>query len=137
MGRDIWFINLKEWNVNSIEKNKQAYRFGLLAIALVLGFGGLTSTGAFQTGQSRRSLSSVKPGALPAGNQAITHDAALYERIKQLDLERAPTPSFDDELARLSSQESRHREKLPGLAGHPRLSSAVKRLSAGPYRVRR
>lgn len=112
--------------MEAIAKNKLAYRSGLLALALVVGF---TSTGAFNSGPSRRSLSSVKPG--------ITHDAALYERIKQLDLERAPTPSFDDELARLSSQESRHREKLPGLAGHPRLSSAVKRLSAGPYRVRR
>ncbi len=126
MGRDARLSTSKEWNVNSIVKNKQAYRFGLLALALVLG---LTSTGAFHSQDTRRGLSSVKPG--------ITHDAALYERIKQLDLERAPTPSFDDELARLSSQESRHREKLPGLAGHPRLSSAVKRLSAGPYRVRR
>jgi hypothetical protein len=81
-----------------------------------------------------RALSSL---SAPRTGMKITRDAALYDQIKQLDLERAAEPSFEDELSRLSSQEGRYKEKLPGLAAHPRLKSAVKRLSAGPYRARR
>lgn len=87
--------------------------------------------------QGSRALSSLSASNSGHSGMRITRDAALYDKIKQLDLERAAEPSFEDELSRLSSQEGRYKEKLPGLAAHPRLKSAVKRLSAGPYRARR
>ncbi|MFN7686049.1 MAG: hypothetical protein ACK5QT_11635 [Oligoflexia bacterium] len=84
----------------------------------------------------KRSLSSLSSGHSADTGSRITRDAALYDRIKQLDLHRSPTPSFDDELSRLAAQESRYHEKLPGLSGHPRLRSVVKRVSAGSYSAR-
>lgn len=95
-------------------------------LALSAGFLSFAQVGVQTT--STRAISSVSdPGR-------ITRDAALYDRIKQLDLRKVPQPSFEDDLSRLSSQESRYREKLPGLAGHPRLQGPIKRLSAGTYR---
>ena len=97
------------------------------ALALVLTASGFVP-GAASPG---RSLSSIEARHAPGSR--ITRDAALYDRVRQLDLKRLPDPSFEDDLSALSRQEAHHHEKLPGLAGHSRLSPVVKRLSAGPY----
>jgi hypothetical protein len=111
------------WNVK-FNRNWTAFGSALALAASVSGF-------MPGNGSAGRSLSSIEPRHAP-GSQ-ITRDAALYERVRQLDLKKVPEPSFEDDLSALSRQESRHHEKLPGMAGHGRLRPVVKRLSAGPY----
>jgi hypothetical protein len=123
----------QEWNVK-IQLKWAAFGSGLALVLSATGF--IPGMGQGLSSSSlKRSLSSVRTES--STGMKITRDAALYDRIKQLDLERTPAPSFEDDLSRLSSQESRHHEKLPGLASHPRLKSVVKRLSAGPYAAKR
>ena len=71
-------------------------------------------------------------GSVPS--HRITDDTALYQRLSEIRAPRENKPNFDSDISRLSSVESRYKENLPSLAGHPRLRAPIERVSAQKYR---
>lgn len=70
------------------------------------------------------------PTALP--NQ-ITDDTALYQKLSEIKARKESNPTFDSDIAKLSSSESRYAENLPILAKSPRLRTPMERIAKTKY----
>ena len=63
----------------------------------------------------------------------ITDDTAIYQKLSEIKVPREASPNFDSDIQRLSSLETRYREKPP-LAQNPRLRAPLNRVAKKPYR---
>ncbi len=64
---------------------------------------------------------------------AVTDDTALYQRLSEIHIKKELKLNFDSDIQQLARLEGRYQEKLPSLAQHPRLKSAMQRISQSKY----
>ena len=70
--------------------------------------------------------------SIAMGSMRVTDDTAIYQRMSEIRVARESRPNFDEDIARLSSAESRYRERLP-VARDSRVASPMKRISNQSY----
>jgi hypothetical protein len=76
---------------------------------------------------------SMSKAAVPLKSR-VTDDTAIYQKLSEIKVRKQMKVDFDSDLSRLSSLESRYRERLPSLANHPQMRAAMKRISQQRYR---
>jgi hypothetical protein len=93
--------------------------FGLLI--LLIGFGLVVDASA-----------AVRKASIPSH---VTDDTVIHQELREIDTKRSKKPNFDRSISKLSSLESRYRERLPlDLERHPRLKGPVNRVQKRAYR---
>ncbi|MCC7440558.1 MAG: hypothetical protein IT285_02930 [Bdellovibrionales bacterium] len=75
----------------------------------------------------------VAMGSVPKN---ITDDTALYQGLSEIQAQKTRDLNFDGDIARLTSLESRYRERLPSLYGRDRLQGPMKRIQGQRYQYR-
>jgi len=75
---------------------------------------------------------SIAMGAVP-GKGRVTDDTVIYQNLSEIRVKREGHISFDKDIARLASLESKYRENLPA-ARDARIASPMKRISKQQYR---
>lgn len=117
---------------------REGYSLGVLGLAAVLAsvLASVLVHGSKASWASVSRDSGVGPRSL-VPREEIRRNRQLSDRMTELEVSREDAPEFDADLARLSSRERQHRERLPRLSRHPRLKSVVSRVSARRYQPTR